>query len=120
MLRGCKRILKPGGRLAFTVVATVDEATPAPDDVLDDFVTPATDYLPLVETAGFTEIEHSDITDAFHAIMVRWLEAAADLEDDLRTALGDDVFSDKLKSRRESLEANKAGNLLRLLFTATA
>jgi hypothetical protein len=106
--------------LAFTVVATVDATVSAPDDILDDFVSPAGDYMPLVEACGFTAIEHSDITDAFLAIMRRWLEAAADLEDGLRSALGDDVFNDKLKSRKESLEATEAGDLLRLLFTATA
>jgi hypothetical protein len=120
VLRGCKRILKPGGRMVFTVVATVDASISAPDDILDDFVSSADVYLPLVEAAGFTAIEHSDITDAFHTIMLRWLEAVADLEVDLRSALGDDVFSDKLDSRKETLAATEAGELLRLLFTATA
>jgi SAM-dependent methyltransferase len=120
VLRGCKRILKPGGRLVFTVVATTDASTIPPDDVLDDFVSPADDYLPLVEAAGFTSIEHSDITDAFHTIMLVWLEVVADLEDDLRSALGDDVFDDKLASRRDTLVATEAGELRRLLFTATA
>ena len=102
--------------MAFTVVATPDASISVPDD----FVSPADDYLPLVQTAGFSSIEHSDITDAFHTIMLLWLEAAADLEADLRSVLGDDVFDDKLASRRETLEATEAGELLRLLFTATA
>jgi hypothetical protein len=106
--------------MAFTVVATVDASISSPVDVLDDFVSPADDYLPLVEAAGFTSIELSDITDAFHTIMLRWLEAAMDLETDLRIALGDDVFEDKLASRKETLRETEAGDLRRLLFTATA
>jgi hypothetical protein len=120
VLRGCRRVLKPGGRLVFTVVATTNADTPPPANVLDDFVSPVSDYLPLVEAAGFTSIEHSDITEAFHTIMLLWLETAADLETDLRSALGDEVYDDKLQSRQETLRATEAGDLRRLLFSATA
>ena len=88
--------------------------------LLDDFVTPAGDYLPLVEAARFDRIESSDITDEFLRMAVLWLEVAADLEGDLRTVMGDEVFDDKLASRIETRGAIEAGDLQRLLFTATA
>ena len=120
MLRGCKRVLKPGGRLAFFVVATDDSAPVAPTDSYDGFVTEASGYRPIVEEAGFRSIESSDVTDAFLSMSLRWLAVAADLEDDLRSALGHDVFDDKLQSREETRDAIESGELRRLLFTATA
>ena len=120
MLRGCKRVLKPGGRLAFFVVATVDSSTVAPTDSFDGFVTEASGYRPIVEEAGFRSIECSDVTEAFKSMSHRWLAVAADLEDDLRSALGNDVFADKLQSRKDTRDAIESGELLRLLFTATA
>ena len=120
MLRGCRRVLKSGGRLAFSVVATVDSTVVAPTDSFDGFVTEGSGYQPIVDEAGFRSIESSDVTDAFYAMSLRWLEVAADLEDDLRSALGDDVFDDKLQSRRDTRDAIESGELQRLLFTATA
>ena len=120
MLRGCKRVLKPGGRLAFFVVATVDSTTVAPTGSFDGFVTEASGYQPIVEEAGFRSIECSDVTEAFQSMSLRWLTVAADLEDDLRSALGNDVFDDKLQSRKDTRDAIDSGELQRLLFTATA
>lgn len=120
MLSGCKRILRPGGRLAFTIVATTDGSVPAIADGFDDFVQPGDVYLPLVEQAGFQAIEESDITQAFGAMAARWVEVAEDLEDDLRSVLGADVFDAKLLNRIETRDAIESGDLRRLLFTATA
>lgn len=120
MLSGCKRILRPGGRLAFTIVATVEGTAAALSDGFDDFVTPGEAYRPLIVQAGFEAIEESDVTEQFGAMATKWLEVAADLEGDLRSVLGDDVFEGKLQSRLETRDAIEAGELRRLLFTARA
>lgn len=102
------------------MVATADDTVEPPSAALDDFVTPVGDYLPLVEAALFTSIESSDITDEFLRMATLWLEVVADLERDLRKVIGDDVFDDKLESRLQTRDAIQAGDLRRLLFTATA
>lgn len=118
MLRASKRVLRPGGRLAFTVVATVDSPAPPATDASDGFILPAPIHLPMVERAGFHDVEETDITAAFHSTAVRWLTAAAELEEDLRSALGDRVFEEKLASRRGTFDAIESGDLCRLLITA--
>jgi hypothetical protein len=90
------------------------------DDRFGGFVTEADGYMPMVEEAGFHSIEWSEITDGFHTMALRWLEVAQDLEHDLRSGLGDDVFEDKLQSRMDTKGAIEAGEIKRLLFTATA
>jgi hypothetical protein len=120
VLRGCKRVLKQGGRLAFSVVSTADDSPSDAAEGFGGFVTESSGYTPIVEKAGFRSIECSNVTEEFHTMSLRWLSVAADLEDDLRSALGDDVFDDKLQSRKDTLDAIESGELQRLLFTATA
>jgi hypothetical protein len=120
VLRGCKRVLKQGGRLAFSVVSTADAAPSDAGDGFGGFVTESSGYTPIVEKAGFRSIECSDVTKEFHTMSLRWLAVAADLEDSLRSALGEDVFDDKLQSREDTRDAIESGELQRLLITATA
>ncbi len=119
-MRASRRVLRPGGRLAFSVVATVDPPAPLAADAFGDFVSPAPIHVPMVERAGFHEVEETDITAAFHSTAVRWLTAAAELEKDLRSALGDRVFEEKLASRQGTFDAIESGDLCRLLITAMA
>ncbi|NHZ70865.1 MAG: hypothetical protein GWP18_04420, partial [Proteobacteria bacterium] len=50
----------------------------------------------------------------------KWLEAIAELEPELRRALGDQVFVDKVASRRDAFEQLQDGALGRTLYSATA
>ncbi len=89
---------------------------------LDDygFVATETPYEDLLTIAGFGDITIEDTTDGYIAVAAKWLDAAADLEPGLRRALGDDVFVDKLASRRAAFDQLAAGTLGRTLYSATA
>ncbi len=114
-------MLRTRGRLVFDVVdvprGVIESGIP-----LDDygFVATETPYEVLLEKAGFTDIEVEDTTAGYISVATRWLEAIADLEPDLRRALGDQVFVDKVASRREAFEQLQDGTLGRTLYSATA
>ena len=119
MLRACKRVLVPGGRLVFDVVA-VPEALKGHDGLEDDygFVATAVPYVKLLTQAGFTDIGSRDTTLEYLEVAGRWLVAARELETELRSAVGDEIFDDKYESRAVSYEMIKAGELGRTLFWA--
>lgn len=81
---------------------------------------PASIYHGLVIESGFHETTVTDVTVAFRSTATRWIDAAIDLESDLRSVLGDGAFADKLASRTETLDAVEAGGIQRLRIAATA
>ena len=74
----------------------------------------------MVQNAGFKDVTQTDVTLAFRATAVRWLEAAAGLDADLRLLLGDGAMVDKMASRRDTFAALEAGEICRLLISASA
>ncbi len=112
----------PGGRLVFDVVSVPDRVAERGGDLHDDygFVATPVPYGRLLEDAGFTDIGEADTTPGYVEVARRWLEAVDDLEPGLREALGDDVFEDKMESRRSSFDLLLTGELGRTLYWATA
>ncbi|GMQ99178.1 MAG: hypothetical protein BMS9Abin17_1748 [Acidimicrobiia bacterium] len=121
MLRACRRVLTESGRLVFSVVS-VPEGVVSSGVSLDayEFVATGTPYVDMLTAAGFVDIHAEDATDAYMTIAKAWLDAIEDLEVDLRRALGDSIFDDKVSSRRAGLVQLEAGELGRTLFSATA
>jgi hypothetical protein len=119
VLRACKRVLVPGGRLVFDVVVVPDTLSDHDDDEDDyGFVATAVPYVELLAQAGFVEIGSRDTTLEYLEVAGRWLVAARELETELRTAVGDEIFDDKYESRAVSYEMIKAGELGRTLYWA--
>ncbi len=119
MLRACKRVLAPGGRLVFDVVSVPTHLVGRPDlDGDYGFVATPKPYEDLLALAGFSDVGVQDTTAGYIAVAERWLDAVVDLEAGLRSALGDDVFEDKVASRRSSHELLLDGRLSRTLYWA--
>jgi len=85
-----------------------------------EFVETDVPYVDLLAAAGFVDIQIEDATDEYMTIAKAWLDAVEDLEKDLRRALGDSVFDDKVASRRAGFAQLEAGELSRTLYSATA
>lgn len=120
MLRACKRVLIPGGRLVFDVVS-VPESLDQQADLEGDygFVATGVPYLDLLVQAGFTDIGTEDTTAGYLEVAGRWLTAARELERELRETMGDGIFDDKYASRVESYAMIESGDLGRTLYWAT-
>lgn len=124
VLRACRRVLKESGRLAFYVIhyraglSDTEKAVVATE--VPDYVNTSHSYASMLEKAGFVHIEQHDVTAEYEGASTRWLEAADDLGDELREALGSEVFDRKLAYRRAARPGIESGARRRSLFTASA
>jgi len=73
----------------------------------------------LMESAGFTEIEVTDVTADFIETTQSWFDAFAASEHELRP-LCCDQFDDRQQGRRDMIVGTGEGLLQRLLVSATA
>lgn len=78
------------------------------------------DYAALLHSAGFDDIKETDLTQDYAASLRALRDWSADRRDDLRAALGDELFEMRGRDRRLQLRGVEAGVLRRALFVATA
>lgn len=121
----CARVLKPGGRIAFsdevfTGSVPRDAAILRAINVYGRLYpeTPRT-YRRLLEEAGFTAIETEDTTATFVAISDRWAAAYRRYEPELRAALGDVLFDDGLLFFETLRDLGRQGVLGQVRLSAT-
>ncbi|MGK0276007.1 MAG: hypothetical protein ACI9N0_002394 [Ilumatobacter sp.] len=123
MLRASRRVLRPGGRLAFHTIELPPGLTPAKRrraiSIGPPAVTVRTTYPGLLRSAGFNEIDEVDQTAEYLATQHRWLAATLRHEEGLRLALGGDAVEEGIGRRRRTVNAIEEGLLLRTLYTAT-
>ena len=77
-----------------------------------------TSYQSLLRTAGFEKITAIDATADYRATQQRWIDAGTRHEEPLRVSMGDEMYSDRLSSRRRTLAGLDEGLLARFLYTA--
>lgn len=122
VLRACRRVLRPGGKIAFFAVVipedVTDEVTAAVGEGLPGFAASDSSYPEMLAAAGFTAITEDDVTEAYRVTSARWQDVSFALGDELRAALGADLFEEKRANRARSLEAIRAGALGRRFYTA--
>ena len=123
MLRAVRRVLKPGGMLAFYVITTPPglsteqrdrAATLGPERVMSK-----SPYRTLLERAGFETKLVEDVTDAYRDTIEALAASWADEERELRSFLGDAEFEDVQNGLRDSRRGIDEGLLRRLLITAS-
>jgi hypothetical protein len=123
VLRASRRVLRPGGRLAFHTIQ-VPPGLSAAKRRRASFVGPPgvavrTTYPSLLRSAGFIEIDEVDVTAEYLATQRRWLAATLRHEEGLRSVLGDDGVHEGIERRRRTVDAIEGGLLSRTLYSAT-
>lgn len=123
MLRACHRLLRPGGRLAFTTIHVADDLDGARHRRAvraGPFkVATRRPYPQLVAQAGFGEVVVRDVTLEYARTQRAWLAANEARAGEVRQLISDREFAIAQADRRLSLAAIEDGLLRRSLITAT-
>jgi cyclopropane fatty-acyl-phospholipid synthase-like methyltransferase len=124
VLRGCRRLLRPGGRMAFTTIHLAEDLDPAEHRRAvragPPSVTTRRPYRELVAQAGFVDLVEIGVSDDYARTQRGWLEASEAQATALRRIVGDTEFDLAQASRRTALAAITSGLLRRSLFVASA
>ena len=124
MLRACHRLLKPGGRIAFTTIYIVpgvsERVYRRAARARGPGAAERRTMVELCERAGFTAVREHDVTREFARTTRTFLELAERHEAALRAAWGDARFDESQSSRRATLQLVQEGAVRRAIFTATA
>ncbi|HET6818719.1 MAG TPA: hypothetical protein VFH66_15935 [Mycobacteriales bacterium] len=116
-----RRLLRPGGRQAFTTIHTAPDLTPAQHRLAGVAGPPAVagaDAAELLAKAGFTDIRARDVTEDYLATSTAWRAVRLRHRDELRP-LDPEVFDDRIERGANEAEALRAGLLRRTLYVAT-
>ncbi len=123
MLRACRRLLRPGVRLAFYTFFIPQGLSEADYRRAARAAGPSVtsrrrEQRDLLRSAGFAEIAETDVTDEFLRTARAWLEARERHAAELRQSEGESQFEQKQAEDRGQIEAIEAGLLRRSLFVA--
>lgn len=123
VLRACRHLLRPGGRLAFTTIY-VPPALGTRERRLamragPPHVASRRPYPELITQGGFSGVVETDVTADYQRTQRAWYEAAEQHADELRRVTSDAEFATAQTDRRLTLDAIAAGLLRRSVFTAT-
>jgi cyclopropane fatty-acyl-phospholipid synthase-like methyltransferase len=122
VLRACRQLLRPGGRLAFTTI----HVSPDLDAIQlrrahragPPHVATRRPYPDLVAQAGFDDVVEIDVTTAYAHTQQTWYEATEARANELRRLTSDSEFAANQADRRLTRAAIAEGLLQRSLFTA--
>ena len=124
VLRTCRRLLCPGGRMAFTTIYVPEGLDPQQHRrgvrAGPWQVTTRRPYPDLVAQAGFTDIVEIDVTDDYARTQQAWFDASETHAEALRRVTSDADFDLAQKNRRIASDAIAEGLLRRSLFVACA
>jgi len=121
VLRACRRLLRPGRRLAFFTIFVAPDLPAAPRRRAVATGPPfphGSDLSGLLSRAGFAGVAASDLTSEYLDTTRAWQAAHERYADELRQASPTD-FDDRIAEGRRAITAIEQGLLRRTLFVAT-
>jgi cyclopropane fatty-acyl-phospholipid synthase-like methyltransferase len=123
MLTATRRLLRPGGRTAFFTIHLPPHLSPAERRRAIEVGPPAVDsrgpdYMSLLRSAGFVEVEQIDVTAAYRSTHQAWLRHAHAMADELERAEPPGAFAQRVEEHLAAGAAIADGLLHRSLFTA--
>ena len=124
MLSACRRLLRDGGRTAFHVIIAGPRLSRAQGREAGRSGPPAVlarhDYPAMLRSAGFDDVEESDLTADYRKSVRALLKWSDGREHDLRAVLGDQFFEVRQPDRRLQLGGIDGGLVRRSMIVARA
>lgn len=122
VLEACRRVIREGGRMVFTVVWITPGLSPADYRRAllhaPEFGEVESDYPTLLGQTGWTVRASHDLTDGYAASARGFMRADQEFEQDLEALLGAAEYADRQSGWRSELGAIEEGLLRRDLFVA--
>jgi SAM-dependent methyltransferase len=122
VLGECRRVIRPHGRMGFTVISiapclTAEQHRRAIANC-NELVESESDYPTLMARAGWSITARWDLSVDFAASCARQIEADEAYGGDLTALIGGDEYAERLAGWRSKLAAIRDGLLLREMFVA--
>lgn len=121
-LHATRRVLRPGGRTAFSTIFPTEGLSPRDRRRVIDAGPPDValrrPYPTMLAAAGFVDVEEHDLTPAYLTTARRKLAGMDRLADRLVDVLGREEFDETLARRRRAAAAIEEGLLRRAVFVA--
>lgn len=118
----CRRVIRPGGRMAFTAISIVpDKSHPAYQRAWDnapEFAESDVSYEDMLAIAGWRIEQVEDITAEFLSACSALLQADLEAGAELETLLGSAAYQERVKKWATKRDAIADGLLRRALFVA--
>ena len=122
VLENCRRAIRDGGRMAFTVIYVAPNLSRGDHERAVEFgptfVESETDYPTLLGQTGWTILERQDVTQDFAASIRRQIRCDEERGSALEELLGVPEFAERLARRRSKLTVIEQGLQPRELFVA--
>ena len=122
MLQACRRVVRTGARMVFSVIAPEDKLSASDRQIAiesgPEFVDVDGDYALLLEQAGWRVEDRINVTAEFARSTRTSLEGMNSREEALTKVLGLDEFSERVQRRQATLAAIDRGVLKREIFAA--
>ena len=123
VLRACRRVIRRGGRMVFTVIfpkpglSSADHARAVESG--PPFVETALAYPAMLRRAGWVVTDRADLTAEYAETVRRLMREEEAQADELSGLYGAAEFSEKLAGQRRTLRTLEVGLLQREMFAAT-
>lgn len=122
VLQACRRVLRPGGKMVFTVISIPSHLSPADLERADKndppFVETASDYPTMLRETGWEVAERIDLSADFLESTRRILAEEESHGEALRELRGAAAQGEQLDKRRRRIDLLERGLLQRELFVA--
>ena len=115
-------MLRPGGRIAYYTIYVSPGLSAADYRRITKFwplaATGRRSLSEMLESAGFIDVDESDVTKQYELTARGWLEGRHRYYDELKEALGKEALEGKIEEGETTLEALADGLLKRSLLVA--